>query len=43
MKLANAETSSKTAAFEDAAGFEVSSGYPLPERFRQFAGSPVPC
>src|SRR5580704_16977515 len=43
MKLANAETSSRTAAFGDAAGFDVSSGYPLPARLRQFAGSPVCC
>ena len=35
MKFANAETSSSTAAFGDEVGFDVSSGYPFPERFRQ--------
>jgi hypothetical protein len=43
MKLANAETSSRTAAFGGNFGLEVSSGYPLPNRFKQLAGSPVPC
>src|ERR1700722_12048678 len=43
MKLANAETSSRTAAFGVDVGLEVSSGYPFPPRFRQVVGSPVPC
>src|ERR1700728_2698474 len=43
MKLANAETSSRTAAFGVVVGLDLSSGYPCPPRFRQFAGSPVLC
>ena len=41
MKLANAETSSRTAACGVSVGLDVSSGYPVPVRFRQFDGSPV--
>src|SRR5579864_9434589 len=36
MKLAKAETSSRTAAFDVWVGLDVSSGYPPPLRFRQF-------
>jgi len=40
MKFAKAETSSRTAAFVVCVGLEASSGYPVPVRFRQLAGSP---
>src|SRR5262249_43195879 len=42
IKLENAEASSRTSAFEVAVGWEVSSGYPPLERFKQLAGRPVP-
>src|ERR1700694_976253 len=42
MKLATAQASSNTAAFDGWPGLEGSSGHPLPLRFRQLAGSPRP-
>src|SRR6266481_6675116 len=42
MKLANAVTSYSTAALVVSSGFVESSGYPFPDRFRQFAGNPLP-